>query len=373
MEIGYDIPAEIGASEDDIQTPALIVDLDAFEANIAFMAEEAARAGMALRAHAKMHKSADIARLQIAAGAVGMCCQKVSEAEALVREGIGDILVSNEVRDPVKLKRLAKLAGQAKIAVCVDDLGGVQELATAVAAEGTRVEVLIEVDVGGGRCGIRNPADAVAIAKAIEAAPGLSFGGLQAYNGAAQHVRSPNARAAAIADTVAKAAETRDLLIAAGIAVPRVTGAGTGTYEYEGASGVYNELQCGSYAVMDADYGRNLDAHGQPVSRFTNALFILAGVMSKPAPGIAVCDAGLKVMSMDSGLPVSAMEGVEYARCSDEHGNLSDPEDRLKPGDRLRLIPGHCDPTINLHDWIVGVRGGVVEALWPVTARGRHF
>ncbi|GGH49987.1 alanine racemase [Frigidibacter albus] len=373
MEPGYDLPAMIGMTEAEVQTPALILDLDALEANIALMAAEARSMGVALRPHAKMHKSADIALMQIAAGAVGICCQKVSEAEALVRAGVGDVLISNEVRDGVKLARLARLAGRARVAVCVDDAGGVAELAAAVAEAGTELRVLVEVDVGAARCGVAPGGAAVPLAQAILAAPGLSFGGLQAYHGGAQHLRSDAERAAATAAVVGKVRETLAALKAAGIAVPCVSGAGTGSFRHEGASGVYTEMQCGSYAFMDADYGRNLDAGGAMASPFRNAMFVLAGVMSKTKPGHAVCDAGLKVMTMESGLPVSAREGVVYAGASDEHGTLADPGDVLRPGDRLRLIPGHCDPTVNLHDWYVGLRGGVVECLWPVTARGKHF
>lgn len=373
MDVGYDVPALPGMREDEVETPALILDLDALEANIARMAAEARRFGVALRPHAKMHKSADVARLQIAAGAVGLCCQKVSEAEALVRAGIGDVLVSNEVRGALKCARLARLARIAKVSVCVDAAGGVAELATAVAEAGTELSVLVEIDAGAGRCGVVPGAAAADLAVLIDAAPGLRFAGIQAYHGNAQHLRTQEARAAAITLVVGRVETTLAALAARGLAAATVTGAGTGSYEFEAASGVFTELQCGSYAFMDADYGRNLDADGAPVTGFRNALFVLAGVMSKTRPGHAVCDAGLKVMSMESGLPGVAAPGVTYAGASDEHGNLADPQDRLRVGDRLRLIPGHCDPTVNLHDWYVGIRGGRVECLWPVTARGRHF
>ena len=369
LDLGYDIPALPGMAEAEIETPCLILDLDALEANIARMQAMADAMGVRLRCHGKMHKSADVARLQIAAGAVGVCCQKVAEAEAFVRAGIGDVLVTNEVRGPVKTDRLARLARQARIGVCIDDPAAVSELSVAAMAHGVTIDALVEIDCGAGRCGVARGAPAAAIASAIAAAPGLRFAGLQAYQGAAQHVADPVARGALIEAALGAVRETLDALKVAGLPCPTVTGAGTGSFAMEGGSGLYTELQCGSYAFMDADYARVAPVAGEP---FAHALFVLTGVMSRPAPGRAVCDAGLKVLSMDSGLPVVAgCEGVSYARCSDEHGVLDDPEGRLAVGDRLRLIPGHCDPTCNLHDWYVALRGGRVEALWPVTARGR--
>jgi 3-hydroxy-D-aspartate aldolase len=206
------------------------------------------------------------------------------------------------------------------------------------------------------------------------AAPGLVFSGIQAYHGAAQHVRAFADRKARIDGAIALARETRDALVAAGIPCPTVTGAGTGSYMFEGSSGVYTELQCGSYAFMDADYGKDLDESGAPISEFRNAFFLLTSIMSTAKPGQAVCDAGLKVQSVDSGLPVIFGRGdVEYVGCSDEHGTIRDPGNVLKANDKLKLVPGHCDPTCNIHDWYVGVRGGTVECLWPVTARGKAY
>jgi 3-hydroxy-D-aspartate aldolase len=214
----------------------------------------------------------------------------------------------------------------------------------------------------------------VALAQAVAAAPGLRFAGVQAYHGSAQHVRAFAERRDRIAAAVAQVRETVAALAAAGLPCETVTGAGTGTFAFEGASGVYTEIQCGSYAFMDADYARVLGEDGRPMATFGHSAFVLAGVMSAPAPGRAVCDAGLKVLSLDSGLPVvQGRPGVTYAKASDEHGVLDDPGGTLRLNDRVRLIPGHIDPTCNLHDWYVAVRGGVVEAVWPVTARGKAF
>ncbi len=364
--------AEIGMVFDEIDTPCLIVDLDAMERNIATMARFAAARGVRLRAHAKTHKSPEIARLQIAAGATGLCCQKVGEAEALVRGGVSDVLVSNQVVSPKKLRRLAALAREARILVCVDDAGNVAEIGGAAREAGSTIECLVEIDVGAGRCGVAPGTPAVALAKVVAQTGGLRFAGLQAYHGGAQHLRTFEERRAAIEAATAMVRETLEALTAEGLTCDIVGGAGTGTFEFESASGVYNELQCGSYVFMDADYGRILKADGQPLDAFENSLFILTGIMSKTRPGRAVCDAGLKASSVDSGLPTIFGEpDLDYLNASDEHGVIADPNDRLKLGDRLKLVPGHCDPTVNMHDWLVGVRGNRVEALWPVAARGR--
>ncbi|MCC5812036.1 MAG: alanine racemase [Ectothiorhodospiraceae bacterium] len=236
---------------------------------------------------------------------------------------------------------------------------------------GTRIDVLVEIDVGAGRCGVAPGEEAVALARRVAAAPSLRFAGLQAYQGSAQHVRDYHRRKALIDTAVKRTAGTVEQLASAGLPPDVITGAGTGTYELEAASKVYTELQCGSYVFMDADYQRVRLADDQPMDTFENSLFLYSMIMSKTRPGRAVCDAGLKAHSVDSGLPVvHDLPDVTYTQASDEHGVLDDPGDTLKLGDRLRLVPGHCDPTVNLHDWLVGVRNGRVECLWPVSARG---
>ena len=376
-------PARIGYPLSEVDTPALIVELDAFERNIARMAEKVAamrasggNPALQLRPHAKTHKSPDIAARQVAAGAAGVCVQKVAEAEALVDGGITDVLVSNEVVGRSKLERLAALARRAKIAVCVDHPDNVRALSAAMAAAGATIDVLVEIDVGAGRCGVSPGEAAAALAQQVAALPGLRFAGLQAYHGSAQHLRTVAERQQAIGGAVAKAAQTRTLVEALGIPVPKITGAGTGTFELEGASGVYTELQAGSYIFLDADYARNQAASGSTFAEFEHSLFILATVMSRPVPGRAVCDVGHKASSSDSGYPtVPDIEGASYVGASDEHGvlRLDRPEVELAIGDKVRLIPGHCDPTVNLHDWFVGVRNGRVESLWPVSGRGPGF
>ncbi len=372
-------PAQPGQTLAEIDTPALVIDLDAFERNIATLTKSLVGRSVRVRAHAKTHKCPEIALRQIAAGAVGVCCQKVSEAEAMVEGGVGDVLVSNEVVGAQKLARLARLAKRARIGICVDDPAQVAALGDAVAAEGAQIDVYVEIDVGARRCGVAPGEPALALARKIVATPGLHFMGLQAYQGSAQHVRTMADRRAKIDAAIEAARSTRALIVANGIACPIVTGAGSGSFMFEAASGVYDELQPGSYIFMDADYARNEWA--PPLPRFEHSLFVLATVMSRPVPERIVVDAGLKASSIDSGLPtVWNRPGLEFTRASDEHGVIEAKPGTLAPalGEKLLLVPGHCDPTVNLYDWYVCVRGGMqidssggkVEALWPITARG---
>lgn len=366
-------PAQPGMREQDIDTPALVVDLDAFEYNLDRMAALLAPTGAKLRAHAKTHKSPVIARLQMARGAVGQCVQKVAEAEVLAWGGIPDILVSNEVVGAAKLARLCALAKIAKVAVCVDDAAQVAACEAAAADAGIRLSVLVEIDIGASRCGVAPGPDAVALAQRIAGSKHLIFGGLQAYQGSAQHKRTPAERRTLIATAVEGSRRTVEQLRQQGLDCPIVGGGGTGTFEFEMASGVYNEIQAGSYVFMDADYARNLGEGGTPVATFRHSLFVLATVMSASRPGIAVLDAGHKAVAVDSGLPtVWQRPDLRFTSASDEHGKLEVGSETAAPklGEKLRLVPGHCDPTVDRYDWYVGVRNGRVECLWPVAARG---
>lgn len=378
LEVGFDVPALPGMPESEIQTPALVLDLDALERNIRKMGEIAKSMGMRHRLHGKMHKSVDIARLQQElGGACGVCCQKVSEAEVFARGGIMDVLVTNQVRDPAKIDRLARLPLLgARALCCVDDKDNVADLSAAATRHGTQVECLVEIDCGAGRCGVTSTEAVVDIAQAIATAPGLRFAGIQAYQGAMQHLESFEERREKLNIAIGMVRDAVEALRSLGLECDIVAGGGTGSYYFEGASGVYNELQCGSYAFMDADYGRIRDADGQRIDQgeWENALFILTSVMSHAKPEKAICDAGLKAQSVDSGLPfIYGRDDVEYVKCSDEHGVIADPDGVLKVNEKLRLVPGHCDPTCNVHDWYVGVRNGLVESVWPVSARGRAY
>jgi 3-hydroxy-D-aspartate aldolase len=356
-------PAQIGQRLEEVDTPALILDMPAFEKNQATLFN-LVKNRVRVRPHAKTHKCPDVARRQVALGAVGMCCQKVSEAEAMVDGGIDDVLVSNEIVGARKLERLAALARRAKIGVCVDHAQNVD----AIAATGAQLDVYIEIDVGMRRCGVQPGQPAVDLARKILSFKNLRFAGLQAYHGRAQHIRSMEERHAVIELAAQHVVHTKHLLKVAGIECPIVTGAGSGTFMLEVEAGAWDEIQPGSYAFMDADYAKNEWA--APLPRFEHALFVLTTVMSRPADAMAIVDAGLKASSVDSGMPaVWKRDGLVYTHASDEHGWV---EGKGVPalGEKLLLVPGHCDPTINLYDWYVCMRDGRVEALWPITARG---
>jgi D-serine deaminase-like pyridoxal phosphate-dependent protein len=364
----------VGDPVANVATPALVIDLDAMERNLAAMAEFARSHGVLLRPHAKMHKSAAIAKAQIAAGAVGVCVQKLSEAEVLADAGIADIYISNEVIDAAKLMRVAALAGRIELAIAVDSILGVDRLAEACKAAGSAPNVFVEIDVGQGRCGV-SPAAAGALAQHV-VSRGLRFAGLQAYQGGAQHRRGAVEREDAVrsAATLVRAAQMS--ITSAGIACPLVTGGGTGTFVFEAASGVCGELQVGSYLFMDGEYANIEPAEHAP--RFEHALFVKSQVMSRSATHVVV-DAGLKAYAIDAGLPRAWRRELEMINYGDEHGILKpsgsgSAADLPQLGETVWLVPGHCDPTVNLHDSYVAVRGGlergVVESVWAVDTRG---
>ncbi len=367
-------PAEIGMSLEDVDTPALLLDLEAFEQNLDRMATAIADKPVKLRPHSKSHKCAVIGMEQMARGAVGLCCQKVGEAEAMVAGGVHNILVSNQIVGRPKLLRLAALTKQADwIGVCADHPDNVDQLNEAANAMDATLNVLVEIDTGAARCGVAPGQPTIDLAKKIDSATNLDFAGLQAYQGRAQHVRSYAERQQAADAGIALTKDTVEALSAVGLECEIVGGAGTGTFQFETAGGVHNELQAGSYAFMDADYGKNLNADGGFFDDFEHSLFVWVTVMSAPTEDRALVDAGLKALAMDSGPPVVAgMPEIEFGRASDEHGilDISKTNHPVRLGDKLKLIPGHCDPTINMYDWYVGYRGDRVEALWPIVARG---
>lgn len=353
-----------------IDTPALVLDLDAFERNLERMAAALRGSSVRLRAHAKSHKCPEIARRQIAHGAVGICCQKVSEAAVFADAGIQDVLVTNQVVGATKLRHLAEVARRARIGVLVDHPQQVQALAEMARAQAVALDVYVEIDVGGKRCGVA-PGDAGArLARQIADSAALRFAGLQCYHGPAQHLRTPAERAAAIAATVEAARATKRAIEADGLAVERVTGAGTGSFLLERDSGVFNEIQAGSYIFMDRDYGDN--QRGPQDIAFEHALFVRTAVLSRTQPTRAVVDAGLKASSVDSGMPtVWQRPELRYTKAADDHGVIATPEGAaIELGEVLMLVPGHCDPTVNLYDELVCIRGDRVEAIWAIAARG---
>ena len=379
----------IGKSVTHIDTPALVIDLDAMKRNLVRMSEFAKKHGIRWRPHAKMHKSAMLAKIQAKAGAVGVCVQKTSEAEALAAGGVLDIYISNEVIAPAKLKRVADLAKTiaaqgGQLAIAVDSGEGVIRLAKAMtdarggSGVGTVIDVFVEIDVGHGRCGVEPGPAALNLVMEIRKHPALNFAGLQAYNGRAQHVRSASGRRDAITKVVDAVLMTRHLIEGQGIPVGLVTGGGTGSMLLEAASGVFGELQAGSFMFMDADYAQNERDAAQPP--FEHALFVKTQVMSTHSTHV-VCDAGHKSHAIDSGLPlVQALDGegpLEYFNGGDEHGILRPATgSNYLPtlGRTVWLIPGHCDPTVNLHDVLIGVEGGLrngtVRRIFTVDARG---
>ena len=317
------VPAIVGMPLSEVDTPSLILDLDAFERNLDRMDASLTGKEIRIRPHAKSHKCPEIALRQIQRGAVGVCCQKVSEAEAMVDGGVTDVLIANEVVGAPKLKRLAALAKRARIAVCADDAGNVAALDEAARAAGVKLDVLVEVNVGANRCGVE-PGEPAAAAGASDCAlekpavcgtaglPGCARSTCARWRSGAPRSRR-RARACA---------RRRNCSRTRGIACERVTGAGTGTYLFEAASGVYHELQAGSYIFMDVDYAKN-EWTESGIPRFEHSLFVWTTVMSRPVPDRAVVDAGLKASSVDSGMPrVAELEGAEYVKASDEHGVL---------------------------------------------------
>ncbi len=371
------LASAVGHGVATLDTPALVLDLDAMERNLRRMADWARARGLRLRPHAKMHKSAELARLQMADGAVGVCVQKTDEALALAHAGVADIFISNEVIAPAKLLRLARAVRElpTRFGLAVDSEHGVHALVSALRQAGVegheRIDACIEIDVGHGRCGVPPGPAALALARLVTAAPVLRFAGLHAYHGRAQHQRSDAERHATIAQAAQAVTATRHALEAAGIAVPVVTGAGTGSFVHEAASGVWNEIQPGSYLFLDADYAANEASPDAPA--FEHALFVKAQVISRSADR-AVCDAGHKSHAIDTGLPtVWLPQGLSFGNGGDEHGVLRG-EHLPEIGETVWLVPNHCDPTVNLHEALVGVRGGlsagVVERLIRVDARG---
>ena len=377
----------IGEPLSALDTPCLVLDLSAFERNLDLLMQSLGNTKVAVRPHAKSHKCPEIAKRQIARGAVGICCQKISEAQAFADAGIQDILLSNELVGSKKMAAALSLARQlqsqsGQLSICVDHPQAAADLNHAAQAAGLRIPVLVELDVGQHRCGLADPRAAVALIEQVHRSGGLQFKGLQAYHGSAQHTRNQADRQAAIDQACQLITRVQRDAAALGIDCTHVTGAGTGSYLLEARSGVYTEIQPGSYALMDVDYGRN-DWGQSDMPAFENSLFIHTSVMSRP-DNRAVVDAGLKSMSVDSGLPVvfGRPEWL-YQKASDEHGVIvvsAEPGQSGQSvgtlpmlGQTLLLVPGHCDPTVNLYDMLHVVDQGVLVDIWPISARGLLF
>ena len=360
----------------EIDTPALVLDLTVLEQNLDFMAAHARAAGTGLRPHAKAHKSAWVATEQIKRGAIGICCQKVSEAAAFVAEGFDSILISNEVVGLQKIQRMAELAIAADITFCVDNDRDLQAYDDLASDYGVRLGVLIDLQGGWYRPGVASTARVVEIAKQVDSFDHLQLRGLQAYNAAAQHIADFDLRTASTVEFGERMVEAVAALNQAGLDSSMVSGGGTGTYDIDPLHGPYTEIQPGSYAFMDGGYLENRDTHGNQRKDFGLSLFVLAAVMSRPSPGVAIIDCGTKGISIGHGMPlVCLMSGArsefELVRAADEHGAIDLKGHDLNIGDRLLLVPHNVDPTVNLYDEYLGMRGGTVVEKFPVSARGK--
>ncbi len=358
-----------------LTTPALLLDLDRFERNLATMATMAGKAGLALRPHAKTHKCSAIARRQIAAGAVGVCCATVREAATMVRAGIKGVHVSSPVVGARKVERLAMLARDAEgLSVVVDGPDNAGEVAAAVRAAGAAIDAVVDFDIGLGRTGAHTIEDAVALARAVAAAPGLRFAGVQGYSGRVQHIEAYLERQRVYAPQLDRLAALVAALRDAGLPPGLVTGGGTGTFSIDRAHGVLTEHQAGSYCVMDVEYGR-VQILADRMSPFETALTLMASVVSANAPGYVTIDAGFKCFATETVPPefcAGSPPGALYDWFGDEHGKLvfANANDHLPLGAAVELVTPHCDPTINLHNFLHCVRGDDLIDIWPVDARG---
>lgn len=357
-----------------IETPALVIDLDAFEANLAAMAAHCRAAGLSLRPHAKTHKSVQVARRQIAAGAVGQCCAKLGEAEALAAGGIDGLLITSPVVTPAGIARAVALnARVGELMLVVDAAEVVDAMGAAAAKAGQTLALLVDVDVGLRRTGTAPGQPAVDLARRIADHPALRFAGVQGYAGHLMHVAGRAERQARSLEALGQLALTRDLLIRVGLAPAIVTGGGTGTFDIDPQAQVLTELQAGSYVFMDREYADVWRADDEPPP-FATALTIQSTVVSANAPGMATIDAGYKAFATDAGPPTvlsGASAGVTYFFFGDEHGGLNLPaEDRMAVGDLVICNAPHCDPTVNLYDAYHVVRGDTLLEVWPIEARG---
>lgn len=359
-----------------LATPALVIDLPAFERNVVAMQEHCNRVGLKLRPHAKTHKCAEIARRQIAAGAVGQCCAKLGEAEALADAGIDGLLVTSPVVTAQAFARVAKLNARLnEFMIVADSATCVDGYAQAARQSGKRLKVLVDVDVGLHRTGIAPGAPALALAQKIAAEPQLQFIGLQGYAGQLQHVPVFEERRTQSLAALKLLGDTRDVIVGAGIPCPIVSGGGTGTFNIDGEARVFTELQAGSYVFMDKQYGEVRIANAAPLP-FETSLFVQTSVISSAMPGLVTTDAGLKSFATEAGTPIihsGAPDGANYFFFGDEQGGimLGGSDKALPLGASLRCSAPHCDPTVNLYDVYHVVGGDRLVAIWPIEARGR--
>lgn len=363
-------------SIDQLPTPALTIDLDIFDRNIAKMQSHLNAAGLGLRCHTKMHKSPIIARKQIAAGAIGVCCATISEAEVMLAGGITKILITSPVVTDDKISRLLAMCQKSsEVEIVVDYIQGADRISELAGEMKLNIGVLVDLDPGMGRTGIEPGQKALELVRHIgEACPNLTFNGLQMYIGNCMHVQGFEKRRDKYLHLISKGIETKELLESNGIQVPVFSGGGTGTYDIDADLGALTDLQAGSYAFMDVEYR---DIGGQGTETFVDfepSLFSLVTAISKPQERLITVDAGIKCLATDTGYPeFRDVEGATYHFGGDEHGiiQLNNSSRQINLGDRLSVITPHCDPTVNLYDYYYPYRQGMVTEIWPISARGR--
>lgn len=351
----------------ELDTPILLIDLDAFEANLARMANFFADKPTKLRPHTKTHKCPQIARRQLQAGAIGITCAKVSEAEAMVRAGMEGILIANQIVGAIKIDRLTELARTSRLMIAVDDGMNARTLSDACRAKHVELDVLVEVDVGMGRCGVAPGAPAVTLAREVTSLPGLNFVGLMGYEGHLVLTADPNERDAQVRHALAPLETTCAMLVDAGLDARIVSSGGTGTYDTTGTCPPVTEVQAGSYVFMDSTYLK-IRPEFQP------ALTLLSTVVSRPVPNRLVLDAGLKTLSKEFGTPQLLDVPNARVRYVSEEAiviDLVEPDSMaLRPGDRVRLLPSHCCTTVNLHDCFYVVQNNKLIDIWQIAGRG---
>jgi D-serine deaminase-like pyridoxal phosphate-dependent protein len=357
--------AHVGQPLDALDTPQLLLDLDVLDRNLAFMQRGCAQSGKALRIHFKSLKSGGLAKYLAAKGMPAFLCAKLNEAEVLVDAGITDVFVANQVIGATKLARLARLAKRAKIRVCVDDANNVQQMGEAARAENVTLEVLVEVDVGMNRCGVEPGEPVLKLARLVRAEGGLRFVGLQAYDGHLQLLPDPHEQENLCRAGLNQLIRTRQLLDAGGFPVEVVSGAGTGTWSFTAKHPAVTELQPGSFLLMDAAYNAVRPEFGCSLS-------ILTTVLSR-RPKWYVLDAGSKAISQDFGKPlIKGHPEEKVVKLAEEHTKVEDDAKGPKVGEQREVYPAHCCATMNLHRQVIAVRGGRVEAVWPIEASGRY-
>ena len=360
----------IGMHKTELDTPALLIDLDKFEANIQTMAAYFTTVNTMLRPHVKTHKTPIISHKQIAAGAIGVTCAKLGEAEAVIHAGIRDVLIANQIVGTQKIARLINLAKHSEIMVAVDSPQNVQAISDAASAKGATVRMLVEVNIGMDRCGVESGKPALELANLIHKSPNVSFEGLMGYEGHTVSRPDHSERNAAAREAMQLLVDAKHYLEKHNVAVPIMSGGGTGTFNITGSITEMTEVQAGSYVFMDSTY-RNVEGVGE---HFECSLSVLATVVSRPTSDRIIVDTGLKVLAKEFGIPQPiGIEGIEMTGLSEEHGKMqvSDENVSLNPGDKLEILPSHCCTTVNLHDRYYGIRDGIVESVWEIAARGR--